>query len=413
MPIRYSIRKIPPVLYLDTQDFSRFGDVLRGVSDTQFEDIFLLLENKVKNGEVICAMSMPVLGELLQYNADYRDTTIKKAEAVERLCGSWALACPTRLIAAEIAEAASALNFLTIERDTSPLTNDGYWYPNVAEVFEDLKERLKSTFDEELAKVKLEHRWQRRKFKRAAKGINLASFLGERAPEIAEQFRLPVKSINDSIVALIQNNVTPEQASRILFSVIAKPTKFVEMYFETIEVDRSALPSWMSSLGAQLEQILIEFRAKTQPLITIRGGREIAESEFSTWPEVLGRSVLKLGQSDASEFGISLEMFDDFVNVEELFARLATPRIAGHLLVAYALQISGITSSNAKIERSFGGDLIHALYLPHVDLWRGDRRFSNLVRQHIPIYAGKVVSDRKSTRLNSSHHRLSRMPSSA
>jgi hypothetical protein len=32
------------------------------------------------------------------------------------------------------------------------------------------------------------------------------------------------------------------------------------------------------------------------------------------------------------------------------------------------------------------------LYLPHVDLWRGDRRFSTLVRTALPQYADRVIA---------------------
>lgn len=76
----------PLVVYLDTQDFSRFGDVLRGRGDTASEQLFQTLEERRRTDGVVFAVSMPLLAELLQYHPDFRETTLRKAEAVERLC---------------------------------------------------------------------------------------------------------------------------------------------------------------------------------------------------------------------------------------------------------------------------------------------------------------------------------------
>lgn len=46
---------------------------------------------------------MPLLGELLHYDAAFRETTLCKTEAIELLCRPHAVAFPTRLVAREIA----------------------------------------------------------------------------------------------------------------------------------------------------------------------------------------------------------------------------------------------------------------------------------------------------------------------
>jgi hypothetical protein len=34
---------------------------------------------------------------------------------------------------------------------------------------------------------------------------------------------------------------------------------------------------------------------------------------------------------------------------------------------------------------------VHALYLPHTDLWRGDRSFADLLRKHAVSFSDRVV----------------------
>ena len=53
----------PPIVYLDTQDYSRFGDVLRGKADAATEGLFNALEARKRSGDAIFAVSMPIFGE--------------------------------------------------------------------------------------------------------------------------------------------------------------------------------------------------------------------------------------------------------------------------------------------------------------------------------------------------------------
>lgn len=380
----------PPIIYLDTQDYSRFGDVLRGKSDGATEALFLALEQRKKAGDAIFAVSMPILGELLQYDAGYRETTIRKAEAVERLCGSWALAFPSRLVATEIADVAKSGGLLSETQDTSVLSSDRYWYPNIADAFGDIRAQMRSAIDTEIANLNLSRKMRRHLNKEAHK-LDPIKAAREAAPQMAAEYGLPLEAITESIVALLRGTVTPEQASRRLFSAIAEPVKFVEAYFEKVESDRTVLPGWVSKFGANFEARFVELRDKVQPYLKY----EFARSEFDTmladWPEKLGRTVLNMGSDDTAEFGVDAALFTALAADGNVAAEVPACEIVGKVLTAYVRQIMGLQGSEAKIERSFGGDLVHALYLPHVDLWRGDRRFSTVVRDAVPQYAQRIV----------------------
>jgi len=47
---------------------------------------------------------------------------------------------------------------------------------------------------------------------------------------------------------------------------------------------------------------------------------------------------------------------------------------------------------NRPIKDSDGIDFVHVMYLPHADLWRGDRAFSDLLKRHKVSFSERVLS---------------------
>ncbi len=91
-----------------------------------------------------------------------------------------------------------------------------------------------------------------------------------------------------------------------------------------------------------------------------------------------------------TEFGLTDNVLNELAAREEGSSMVPSVQIAAAALEAYALQIIGVTTGGAKIEPSFGGDLLHAFYLPYVDIWRGDRRVSATLRQVLPRYRDRI-----------------------
>lgn len=380
-----------PIVYLDSQDYSRFGDVLRGKADAATEALFLALEARKQAGDAVFAVSMPILGELLQYDVGYRETTMCKAEAVERLCGSWALAYPGRLITAEIVSAARESGFSTDGPPTSILSSDRFWYPDISDVFSGLHERIRAGIGSELATMGINSRALRRRAKKLAGKMDMATIARDAAPQMAEKYGLPANIFTGSIVALLQGQITPQQASHALFGAIAEPIRFVQIYFEKIENERT-LPSWISGLGHTIENLLVTMRDKLKPYLELDSAREQIKSSLAEWPANLVQLPFHIVADDIAAYGIDPNKSALFAGNPDFVARVPSAQILGHVLPAYIRQI---LEQGFPIEHSFGGDLIHALYLPHVDLWRGDRRFSPVVRGAMPTYASRIVAKPK------------------
>ncbi|MFC4595606.1 hypothetical protein [Sphingobium tyrosinilyticum] len=379
-----------PTVYLDSQDFSRFGDVLRGKSDDATGKLFTALEDRALSGAATFVASMPLLGELLQYDADFRETTFRKAEAIERLCGANAVAYPPRAIAIEVAKAAYDALLIDAPPDESVLRGERRWYPDVSDVFEGFRETVLDRAHNAMGEITAFNRNARRRAKKLITLPNIIRFAREGSPQFALEYGLPENAVIKSIVACLQDRATPQQASDSLFSAIAEPQRFVELYFERLESDRS-LPEWISGMGQTLFDAFGNIQKTLAPLSNDpefgSKVRRIVDSQIQKFEEI----ALNICAEDSKKLGVTAGVLDAFKGNSQLRSTVPACRIFSSLVRGYTLQVVGVSAKSASIERSFGGDLVHAFYIPHVDFWRSDRRFSALVKETLPEYSAKVI----------------------
>lgn len=379
-----------PIVYLDSQDFSRFGDVLRGKGQSAADQLYGRLCALKADGAAIFVTSMPLLGELLQYHPNFRETTICKAQAVEQLCGSNAIMFPSRLIAMEIAKVAQVA-CLTSERALpNAVSSDRYWYPDVSSAFVGLKTQFEEILNSEIGRFQFANRAQRRNAKRLGRKIDMTAVMQEAAPAMAAQFGLPLNAITGSIVAVLSGKSTAAQASHKLFSAIAEPSKFVEIYFERVETDRS-LPQWISGTGIKFQTAFEQLRSTLQPYMHLDFAKQRFRSLLAVNKRRFRLLALRLAENDIEEFGVGPEALRAIEMDDRLLDQVPACRTIEALIEAYVLQVLGYSGGKPDIEGGFAGDLVHALYLPHVDLWRTDGRFANLVSTALPEYESRVV----------------------
>ncbi|MFY9349364.1 MAG: hypothetical protein WBL20_21255 [Sphingobium sp.] len=254
-------------VYLDTSDYSRFGDVLRGKGDPQTEVLFNKLLTLKEQGFARFGYSMPLLGELLQYDETHAETTIHKAEAVEKLCGKNAFIWPGRLIAWELAIAAAANGLLDEPYLKSAFSENAYWFPNVEDALDDLKGGFQRTLDEALAEITPVNRKQRRTIEANVRRLNVSTMVNASAPELADKYGLRVSDVQRSLVAVLEDKISPAEGATRLFSAMAKPTTFIRTYFVGYEGEKD-FPSWISDMGRKLQASMLEGREKLSRIDT-------------------------------------------------------------------------------------------------------------------------------------------------
>lgn len=359
-------------IYLDTQDYSRFANVLLGGADSDTKQIFDLLLARVETGEIRPVYSMVILSELLQYHPDYEAETFARAEAIELLCRGWCCINPSRLMARE---AAILLSSMGLERLPTVIQSDNNWTPNLATVFDDFIERTDDAKKEYLREFRHMNRKARRIAEKGATDRAFSTLLNEAAPIIAEEYGLTAADFRASFLMLHKRRITPEQASKRFFSSISRPRAFVHVYFKKVEGNRD-FPKWISSSGEKLVEGL-PYTVEKMAAFDIESVRTHLPSAFGRLRQDIAKIVLNLGSTEISEFGVSEADFAALKDDPRL-QDIAPIRVYTDLVKIYLAQTVGVYGSKAKIERGLGGDLMHALYVPYVDIWRTDVRFSDV-----------------------------------
>lgn len=377
----------PLIVYLDTQDFSRFGDVLRGKGDAQHERLFNDLESRKLTGDVIFPVTMPLMSELLQYDPAYRETTLRKAEAVERLCGVYAMPSTTRLAAMEVARSAPQSGTVANITPVEILSDDRMWFPSLTDTLHDLRASMHTAARQSLA-MSLPDRAMRQRAERILATVDWGAEVAALAPKIAKEVGLPAEAVLASVVPFLRGEISSMEASRRMLSGISEPSVFVDMYFERWG-PMGALPSWISAASKTVSRYLSAVRDNVGRLQIAKGGKQVRLVASRLKPTFRAISF-ELARMSAAEFELNDEIINSIAADEDTASEIPSAQIAAAALEAYTLQVLGVTTGGARIEDSVGGDVLHAFYIPYVDLWRGDRRFSATLRQALPQYRGRI-----------------------
>lgn len=385
------------VIYLDTQDFSRFADCLNGRGTPEATDVLDKLLPEIDAGRVVCPISMAHLSELLQYQDGGRDLTIRKAEAIERLAGPYAFRDFNDMISAEL------IDFAVLKRcirhphpkhPDFPLDREGQWHPSVERTLDNIKSKMDRDLDVALKEQRGVPRALRRKVKSVMRTGGWEQALAN--PESMDQMRdfassYPVTDrFLDLMPRFLLGKVRAEEVEAELFKGMRRPTNFVTWYFERYEGSRD-LPNWMRSLGANIAQALIEFKDN---IASIDLPSNVPTEFLTEQSEKFALSVSSRLFAEAApglkRLGVGQHAIDRLLADP---GRIAAPVIRNLATLAmHTLKRHISNGRNApKVKLSDGGDLMHALYLPHCDLWRGDASSAELVRQAFPEYKGRVV----------------------
>ncbi|MBB3956303.1 hypothetical protein [Novosphingobium sediminicola] len=379
--------KRPLIVYLDTQDLSRFGDVLRGKGDAQHERLFNDLKARKLAGDVVFPVTLPIMSELLQYDPAHRETTLRKAEAAEQLCGVHAMPHTTRLAAMEVARSAYQSGLIASAPNVEIPSDDRLWFPSLTDTLHDLRASMHAEALQSLA-MSLPELTMRQRAEEILETVDWGAELVTLAPKIAEEVGLPTETVLASVAPFLRGEISSVEASQRMLSGILAPSAFVDMYFERWG-PMGTLPSWISAASAMVFRYLSAVRDNVSRLRIAKDRKQMRLLVSRLQPTFRAISF-ELARMSAAEFELSDEIIDSIAADENAASAIPSAKIAAAALEAYTLQILGVTTGGSKIEGSVGGDVLHAFYLPYVDLWRGDRRFCAALRQALPCYRDRI-----------------------
>jgi hypothetical protein len=328
------------------------------------------LKRMAELGKIQIGLSYHVVFELLQKaTLEYREDRLARALLPVELCGKNAFPYPTDL--------GQGYTFST----------EGLWIPRIE--LEDFDvENIVAHYADAMARQLNLSRQQRRAFSKRRNFVNWARADERRlrkfpwtapfGPKFAEsgEFR-----------RYVLGEITRAEANAKVRCYLTDPVSIYNTWFDCYGLDnpivdrRDQMASKLTLMLSELKGMLAEqgvLRAELRSALTATADRALSAP---------AREKLSALDQEVKTFARELQSPEELTKNaprwKELFGE-ESGLIAAQILYAFHNDGRDIKNSDAI-------DLIHAMYLPHADLWRGDKAFSTLLINNRIDFCTRIV----------------------
>jgi hypothetical protein len=361
----------PIRIYLDTSDYSRFADIGRR-KEPEIPAVLDFLRQKKSQGLIEVRFSAIHLFEFLK-DPSQRALALRKVQVIEELCGDLAF----RYIGDVFDREREALRS-GLESRPLIVSEDGEWFPETI---------VESSFDLDAVVRGLLEKFP--SFNRE----QLEALIPQAAGYLKENMsrQLPLANVygSDLFDRFLSGKISAPEMSREMVKGFAKPSIFITHYLEG-NADAQKLFGNLATVERKFCRDLNLSRDKLKEHVKLLLG--------------LGKDTLKAARQHVRTLSLSLSA--PYLGVGSLPANLQEalgqdrflaelPALSTHLnlLTIYIRDIVYPSAAMPEIKESDAADILHATYLPYVDLYRTDGRFGGLMAK-LPRPKGvKVVSN--------------------
>ena len=356
-------------LHLDTSDYSVMYGAASGTAEAAVRDMLLA---HVEAGRLQIGLSYHVIVELLpQPRFEYRGHRRARAHFIRDLCGT------------------NALAYGGAPGKGCRFSEDGGWLPqDILDEFD--IERLVTEV------MKLPARYFRQSGARGGWSSKRA-FEKEvrRRPlmlDLLEADTWPLVVVLSFIEAgdlrrYILGEMTREDANRRLQARVLDPVSFYTSWIEphgmgAFDTRKQTLLEKLSMMLEQLQMMLSEgeeLAAQVKAALSAKDGDALRAE---------GRQSLQKLQRELKDFKREITSADDLCERVPRWKELygdRSAKVAAEIMFAFHRE-------KRRLKASDGIDFAHAMFLPHVDLWRGDRAFGGLLIKHKVTGCERVVT---------------------
>jgi len=362
-------------VYLDTSDFSRFA---KTTVDPKDAVVFSYLVQKVNSGDITVLFSAMHMKELIQNFDDrhFKDR-LQRAQVLSTLCAN------------------HCLRFFLDETDKR-ISTSGQWFPDGIQPCDTNRYRAFKDFVADFQKspefLVLPKR-ERRKL------TNLAGFIkyAERNPSvfsaknISTDFPIPTKfSDRNVMMEFLLGKIELSEFNEYILEYMRDPVLLVYMLRDMPE-HRGFLSSLLDGHFAALDNAITLATSKFEELM--RCSLEL-KTEFESL-QTLGEKTLPNYQPNVTFPPNFLDFLDKRKRTDritQMIEEIVFPDHFSDLREPFRCYlVDNILSTRTRVASDVI-DLFHASYLPYVDIWRGDRYFSQMLVRHQTIGHSKVVA---------------------
>ncbi len=369
--MNHRIRMRPLRLHLDTSDYAVMYAAGPGTEQARVRE---QLKDLVRNGQIAIGLSYHVVFELLQDAAPhYRDDRLARARLLQELCGPNAFPYPSDL--------GQGYRFST----------DGLWVPRIDLEDTEIERVLEATLAG-LRRHPALPRAQRRLLVRRKRLVawvrddpaGFARLAGECWPLL---FARSCAEAGD-LGRYLLGSLSRDEANRKLWIHFTDPVLVYQTWFELYGKDnpiaerRDRMAATFTTMLMEQGRMLDEeasLRSRVKGMLAETGGDEPLEPEDRVALKKLSRDLktFRAEITSPDEMNRQVPRWEEIVGAE-------SARVAAQIFQA-------LHRDKRAIKRSDATDFIHAMYLPHADLWRGDKAFSDLLIKHKVDSADRIV----------------------
>jgi len=373
----------PVQVYLDSNDYSVMSDPRRA-GDVAVQDALRYLREETRSGTIEVRFSIIHITEACHRDDVSKPLAVARAKLIGELSGPKVMRHLWDIVADEVTAARHA----GIE-GVEASDDSGRWFPRIPNLGGDIRQAVESGIQEGADSVALN-----RKARRAAQrligtrerpGPTRKSAFDDRAKMavLCARYGMSERFVAERLSSrLTDGRTTDAQLAKLVESEMFEPVRFVGHYLDRHERDRSVRDS-VRSLGERmidgvqnLRGMLDQLRqstgaTETRPFEEARAGIRSALGGFRR--SMIEAAARAAGVSDASA---ALAWLDEAPR--ERFLGLEALAIATE---EWLLGVAGGARHPRAPTPSDAGDLLHAFYLPYVDVWRGDRHARHAARQ--------------------------------
>jgi hypothetical protein len=361
----------PIRIHLDTSDYSAMHDA---PTSSPVAKIREKLVEFAQTGRIEIGLSYHVVFELLQRaDPEHRNNRLSRAGLLSELCGLNAFPYPTDL------------------GDGHRFSKQGLWQPHI-------------TLDDHEVEVIIAHfvKWVQQDLEATAhvqRIVTRRKYLRRWAQEFPGRFaslaerNWPVmfgRSLakDGTFGRYMADAISRDEVNRKLWFFINDPRSIYELWFERCNWDCPIMER-RDNIAGNLVAMFREFRGM------MAGTRDL-RAKITTELNATGNEALSPdGRSQLLQLRKDLKTFREEISSPQQLCEdvpVWRQRFGNESALVAAEVLFAFEHDGRPIKDSDGIDFVHVMYLPHTDLWRGDRAFSDLLKRHKVNFSERVVS---------------------
>lgn len=367
----------PIQVYLDSSDYSKLSDANRALSDGEINAL-KWIQDAVSRGDIEVRYSIVHVIEACHRDVSSKQMAMARAALMKELSGDKVLLPFTEVVASEV-EPREVRRGSGVARD-----DHGRWYPAI-NIGVEIRSNVRSLVSKEFME-----RGANRALRRAARG-HLAKQSRRRAlvdsvlrdqtglESLCVVYGVPRRLAKTDIFKQMLDEDMSEMAIRKrVLSELFDVTHFVNDYIDRFE-GTTLIRNVAYKIGSQLVASVMSLRESLRVLriqdvkdaqSTIESAKEAWRAQFSRFPQEIVKRICEKQESEHGKGSTDRSGYHPGLDV-----------MADLMYVWFSDAMGSGQAIGRQPTASDAGDLMHAFYAPYVDIWRGDRYASAIVKR--------------------------------